>query len=251
MTAERKLIAYETAPSEGFELVPAPHGRGWMDATYDRSAYRCLPLLMANQAGWLILNPWNVRVKWDGGSNLGSVEIQRWEGWQGERRPPADHLFPMSHFGVGIVTWTLPFLFRTPDGYNLLVRGPANTVKDGIAPLEGIVETDWTPATFTMNWKITRPDTWIMFEQREPLCMIVPQRRGELEEFAPQIQPIESDPGLDAANAAWCASRDKFNEAFRAGTAKGWERHYFQGGAPDGSVAADHQTRLHLQQFTR
>jgi hypothetical protein len=27
-----------------------------------------------------------------------------------------------------------------------------------ISPLDGIVETDWLEATFTMNWKLTRPN---------------------------------------------------------------------------------------------
>jgi Family of unknown function (DUF6065) len=43
-------------------------------------------------------------------------------------------------------------VFRTPPGCNLYVRGPANSPKDGIAALEGIIETDWSEATFTMNW---------------------------------------------------------------------------------------------------
>jgi hypothetical protein len=34
----------------------------------------------------------------------------------------------------------LPMLFRSPAGYNLLVPGPANYPKDGVRPLEGIVE---------------------------------------------------------------------------------------------------------------
>ena len=62
-----------------------------------------------------------------------------------------------SNFGYGIVTWYLPYLFRTSPGYNLWVRGPVNSPKDGIVPLEGLVETDWAEATFTVNWKITRP----------------------------------------------------------------------------------------------
>lgn len=269
------LVAYQTVPTEGFELVAAPHGREWMDATYERSAYHCLPLLLANQAGWLILSPTTCRVRWDGRAELGAVEIQRLGtemqdcGCPGppdctlgvishhhvahQERP--DYVWPMSHFGQGIVTWTLPYLFRTPPGYNLLVRGPANCAKDGIAPLEGLVETDWTPATFTMNWKITRLGAWITFTAGEPICMVVPQRRGELEEFAPQLRPLAEEPELDAANAQWCESRDRFNDARRepesAAATQGWEKHYFRGVAPDGTVATEHQTRLRLREFTK
>ncbi|HMZ02762.1 MAG TPA: DUF6065 family protein, partial [Burkholderiaceae bacterium] len=57
-----------------------------------------------------------------------------------------------SHFGSGILTFSLPYLFRTSPGYGMLVRGPTNCAKDGAAPLDGIVETDWAPYSFTMNW---------------------------------------------------------------------------------------------------
>lgn len=240
-----RLIAHETVPPEGYTLTPAPHDRDWMSATHERTAYRCLPMLIANQSGWLIRNPQPVRFKWDGGPLLSAIEIQRREFVP----VPPDYCFPMSHFGVGIITWTLPYLFRTEPGYNLLVRGPANHVKDGITALEGVVETDWTAATFTMNWKITRPDTWITFDQGEPLAMIVPQRRGELEEFSPQVRPLAEDPELKAANAAWCESRDRSNVATAAGSGD-WEKHYFQGRSPDGGQASEHQTKLRLQEFT-
>ena len=49
-----------------------------------------------------------------------------------------------------------------------------------------MIETDWSVATFTMNWKLTRPHWPVTFEIGEPICMVVPQRRGELESFHPQ-----------------------------------------------------------------
>ena len=251
----RPLIAYETAPRDGFALVTAPHDRDWMDTTPDRAAYRCLPMLMANQSGWWVLCPATVRVKWDGGATLGAIEMQRWQPADQADDPGPEHRWPTSHFGSGIITWTLPFLFRTPPGYNILVRGPANCPKDGIFPLEGLVETDWAVATFTMNLKITRPDHWITFEQGEPIAMIVPQRRGELEEFAPQIVPISDDPALETAHAHWGESRDRFNEARKVpeseAAKEAWQKHYFQGNTPDGGVAPEHQTRLRLQEFTQ
>jgi len=34
-----------------------------------------------------------------------------------------------SHFGVGTFTFSIPYLFRTPLGINLWVKGPANYIK--------------------------------------------------------------------------------------------------------------------------
>ncbi len=59
--------------------------------------------------------------------------------------------------------------------------------------LEGIIETDWTVATFTINWKITRPNVPISFGEGEPICMIVPQRRAELERFRPSLCDIANE----------------------------------------------------------
>jgi Family of unknown function (DUF6065) len=46
------------------------------------------------------------------------------------------------------------FSARLP-GYNLYVRGASNFPKDGAYALDGIFETDWAVATFTMNCKLT------------------------------------------------------------------------------------------------
>ena len=49
-----------------------------------------------------------------------------------------------STFGSGFITFTIPVLFRTPKGINLRLTGPSNWIKDGVQPLDGIVETDWS-----------------------------------------------------------------------------------------------------------
>ena len=102
---------------------------------------------MADQAGWFVLNSHPLTAIWDGGA---SPERLRVEYHGGQPPYPAS-----SHFGHGILTWHLPYLFRTPPGWNLLARGPANRPKAGVSPLEGLVETDWAVATFTMNWQLT------------------------------------------------------------------------------------------------
>src|SRR5581483_1718405 len=127
-------------------LLAAPFGRTWMDETDRRFAYRCLPMVIANQAGWFVLSNHKIAVTRNGGAAPSDLCLEYLAG-----EPPHN---AVSVFGSGILTWSLPYLFRTPPGYNLLVRGPANYPKDGASPLEGIVETDWTEATFTMNWKL-------------------------------------------------------------------------------------------------
>jgi hypothetical protein len=250
--ASRELIAFQPAGASSVPIVPAPRRRTWIDETRDRWASRCLPLVIANEAGWVLLNPRGFEAVWSGGDDPTDLVIQ----FDEEVPSPAP---VQSHFGHGVITWAVPYLFRTPPGYNLLARGPANWPRDGICALEGVVETDWAVATFTMNWKLTRPDHPVRFEVDDPFCMVVPQRRGELEEFQPHIRDLAADTATEAGTKAWVESRHqaqvrKFLAGYSGeyeGEKLAWERHYFRGTAPDGTQAPEHQTHLRLAEFER
>ena len=71
-----ELIAYEVGPNPGYALEVAPKARPWMDAFPGRFAYRCLPMVMANQSGWIIRCPLNFSAKWNG--KLGSEDSPVW-----------------------------------------------------------------------------------------------------------------------------------------------------------------------------
>ncbi len=246
-TAEERLpfIAYRTGPDAGLSLVTAPVERAWMNETPKRFAYRCLPMLIANQAGWFILNPARIAMTWDGRPGLEALQI--------ETESDAHHRYVLSHFGAGVVTFTIPYLFRTPPRFNLHVRGPTNMPKDGISPLEGIVESDWTQATFTMNWKLTRPHHTVVFDPGEPIAMLVPVRRGDLERFGPEIRVLSENHALDSGYKEWCSSRSLFNAELKINGSpaqkQGWQRHYMRGEMVDNAPAYDHQTALQIRDF--
>lgn len=247
MANPSKLIAFGL-PQQTLDIRPAPHERDWMDATDQRYAYRCLPLAIANGHGWEIHCPSGFSAYWDGGVHTGALKIIP----DVEGQKPA-----VSHFGYGIMTFHISAVFRTEPGYDLMVQGPINRPKDAIAPLSGVVETDWTPFSFTMNWKFTRPNTVIRFEQGEPFCHLFPTRRGELEQIQPEFQPIEANPQLHAEFQAWTASRANFLATLHqpnseASTAK-WQKHYYRGRNLDGTEIAgdDHRTRIRLRPFSR
>src|SRR5262249_44660759 len=151
-----------------------------------RYPYRCLPLVIANQSGWILRNPVGFSARWQGGAAKEDIEL---------RLDTPDNRI-LSHFGSGVITFAVPFLFRTPPGINLWVKGPANWVKDGIQPLEGVVETDWLTSTFTMNWKMTRVREWVRFDKDEPFCMLVPVPRGLIEMLVPRVEPLRDTPEI-------------------------------------------------------
>jgi len=239
------LTAYCTNWALRMPIVAAPRERAWMEATPSRFANRCLPLLIANQAGWLVLGAHKVAATWDGGIGLEALRVEHLEG-----EPP---YAAASHFGSGILTFSIPYLFRTPPGFNLLARGPTNWPKDGVSALDGIVETDWVEATFTMNWKLTRPNHTVVFEPGEPVAMIVPVPRGELELFRPEIRDLADDPETAAAFKRWADSRTQFNAELKQPGSEAqrqrWQKHYFQGGSVSTAKPVEHQSKLALNEF--
>lgn len=241
----RRLVAYELDPVFKMPLVPAPTDREWMDLSHQRFAYRCLPLVIANQAGWILRCPVDFSARWNGGLTAADVKLRLPRGY------PAHHV--RSHFGQGVVTFSLPYLFRTPPGINLWVKGPANLIKDGIQPLEGIVETDWNETTFTMNWKLTRRNHTVRFVEGEPICMIVPLPRDLAESLDPVRQPVSANPKLERAFQKWCESRNSFNQGLAEQKSdiveRGWQRDYMLGLNSTGQAFAEHQTKLSLRPF--
>ncbi|MEW2033753.1 DUF6065 family protein [Streptomyces roseifaciens] len=241
---EPALVAYRLPDTPDMPIVPAPARRDWLGRAALRHTYRCLPLRVANQNGWWILNDSTFTVHWNGGDAADDLTV---------RHTPEDAAASaVSHFGHGILTFHIPYLIRTAPGWNLLVRGPANALKDGAHPLEGLVETDWAVATFTMNWKITRPGADITFTAGEPVLMLVPQRRGDLERIRPRHAPLARMPDADDYQV-WYESRMDFARAFVAGepsAADGWQRHYTRGTHPATALAfPEHQRTLRLRGF--
>jgi hypothetical protein len=228
-------------------IRPASARRDWMDQTAESFAYRCLPLNIANAHGWELLNPCAFDACWNGGTDTGAVTIRP------RAEAPAEGL-ASSLFGQGIVTFHIPGIFRTPPGWNLWIGGSPNQPKDAIYPLTGVVETDWSPFTFTMNWRFTRPNHWVHFAAGEPICFLFPVQRALLDDVRPVLAPIEAEPGLPDRFAQWSQGRDQFvlrmAETPPEVAADKWQKHYYRGvDTSEKQQIDDHRTKLRLKPF--
>ncbi len=229
-------------------LRAAPLNRQWMDDFPDRHAYRCLPLAIANVNGWQILCPTPVEIEWNGGPRQSDLTITAlkplWGGLPIGR-------FCKSNFSRGIVTFHTEYLFMTDPGWDLLATGSFNEPKDNATPLTGIIESDWLPYPFTMNWQITRPGR-VRFDEDEPFCMVMPVQKQALVGFDVEIHRLSDNSDLKSQMDQFQTARGEFLKKFEQGDPvtlkQAWQRFYFTGQHPDGTRVDGHVNKMRLSE---
>lgn len=140
--------------------------RDWMDDTYKKHAYKCLPLTEANVNGWELVLQQDVVIQWDGGLTVPRVlsgEKMTFEtNWQTYER---EIVMPSI---VGIMSFTTGWSFSTPPGIGTWISGSPNYFVDGAVPLTAHIPSDWWPDEFNMNWKITKIGEPVVFPAGSP-----------------------------------------------------------------------------------
>lgn len=227
-------------------MVPGQPDREWMDETSGRFAYRCTPLPIANSSGWELLLPTGIAASWNGGVRPSDVTVMAQDEDVNLDRTA------VSIFGHGILTFHPGYLFRTFPGWAICARGAPNTHKDGITALEGLVETDWSPFTFTMNWRFTRPGM-IRFEKDKCFCFLSLVPHGVLDAVQPLLRDIAEDPKLKASYEAARDGRQDFSTRLARrepdAVREGWQRDYLHGRDPARNFESSfHLTRRRLRE---
>lgn len=140
--------------------------RDWMDDTYKKHAYKCLPLTEANVNGWEMVLQQDVVIEWDGGMTVPRVlsgETMDFEiNGQSYTRPI---VVPSI---VGIMSFAVGWTFHTPPGIATWISGSPNFFVDGAVPLTAHIPSDWWPDEFNMNWKITKIGKPVTFPAGSP-----------------------------------------------------------------------------------
>ncbi|MCL4258972.1 MAG: glycosyltransferase family 2 protein, partial [Anaerolineales bacterium] len=179
-----KLKAYRLY-NHAVALQPALSNGGWakehalISANYNLSG--------AAVQGWDLLCPLAFEATWNGGPKAEDIEIRLAED---ATMQPA---FVQSHLGEGVLTFYPGYQFKTEDEYGLWVRGPINAPKDGLYPLESMVDASLLPCTVAMHWQFTRPQQTIRFAAGEPFATLLLYPKAALEEGISVVMQREDD----------------------------------------------------------
>jgi hypothetical protein len=199
-------------------IVPASSKREWMDEKHQSYAYYCYPMVAANQAGYWVLYNNDTEIFWNGGNNVSDVKIIH--------KDNQDILNTCSsHFSSGIITFNFPIVFKTPPGWGLWISGCPNYPINNLQALEAIVETNWLPFTFTMNYKITEKNRLIKLKKGMPICKMIPYPLNLNEKTNLKFDKLENNKKLYNQYNDWSQSRSEFNKTMK--NRKTNERQFF------------------------
>lgn len=140
--------------------------RDWMDDTYHRHAYTCLPVATANIAGWELLLQQDIVVQYDGSMHppkILSGQTCTFVSPQGDEYQRDITIATIT----GMLSIPTAWAFTLPEHYALWITGSPNYFVDGAVPLSGSIP-HWWPEEFNMNWKITKINEPVTFKAGEP-----------------------------------------------------------------------------------
>jgi len=211
--------------------------REWFDPHF----YRCLPLVIGNQQGFIVKAEYDFTFHWDGGLSADSVHIQTHE--------PDEEIikkFPRieSLLGNGVISITPPFTLRTPPGVNLMTINPPNYVIPNITVMTGIVETDNVRRNFGFNLKIQMENIAVRVFAGTPLAAFIPIPRYYGDKF--ELKLAENIFDEDVINEEMQCMEDSliYREEVESKLKNKIGRQYLNGEDVYGNKFLDHQTRI-------
>jgi len=219
-----------------YNLIDKPSKkRDWFDSHF----YRCLPLGIGNQYGFIIKSEFDFSFTWNGENNVNAISFEF-----DENKGDLNKLYPRieTHFGHGIITINPPFTLRTPPGVNLMTINPPNYIIPNITVMSGVVEADNLRRNFTINLKIQMPNIKVYIPAGTPLGAVIPIPRYYADKFELKYaEDIFDQETIDEENQA-TMDTDIYREQVESTLPNNVGKQYMLGMDIYGNKFPDHQT---------
>jgi len=163
------LIAYKDENSHA-SIDQLPMQRSWMDDTFDRHAYQCFPVSMANRLGYGISFDVDVSFIWDGtcSSEDNHIRILRGGNFVSTRRANRT-----VSFDTGIY-------FSPNKNISLLNMPPPNIFSDSYQCMSTIVSSTALIGSLPIALMINKPNEEILIEAGTIIASIMPVFLNEI-----------------------------------------------------------------------
>jgi Family of unknown function (DUF6065) len=160
-----------------------PLQRDWMDFTFDRHAYHCFPLSLANRLGWGISFPEDISFIWDGINDPTNTHVKILSGEK----------YAHSNRGNRTISFNTGISLKTSEENNasILTMPVPNQFIDGAQCMTTIISTSVLPAEFPVAWMITKANEVITIPANTPVAAFFPISLTDIQDYEMVLRPAQ------------------------------------------------------------
>jgi hypothetical protein len=157
--------------------------RDWMDDTWEKHAYKCFPVSLANTLGWTVSYPEDISFIWDGNpdSSPDHVKILSGEKYVYNGRANAT------------ISFFTGLTFKGNENVSLLLMPVPNQFIDGVQGFTNIVSTSVLSSELPYAWRITKANEVITIPANTPIVSIVPISLSAVQDFEMNLYDANFD----------------------------------------------------------
>jgi hypothetical protein len=176
---------YKSGPNPA-NVTPLSAKREWMDRTFDKHAYRCLPVTITNQLGWAISFPEDITFMWDGQISTSGDHVKVLSGEK----------YVLTTRGQATVSFETGLIFRTPENYSLLTYNVPNVFMRGVSSYTTIISSSFFEGPLPVAIKVTEPFIPITIKANEPVAAVFPISLTEIQNSTLTIKDMKDLPKI-------------------------------------------------------
>lgn len=199
--------------------------RDWMDDTFEKHAYRCIPVTLSNGLGLGISFPEDISFIWDGITDTSPHHIKILSGEK----------YCSLGRGNATLSFNTELYIRTDENISMLHMPAPNFFIDGFQAYTTIISTSFFNSPFPCAIRVTSPNKIITIKANQPIVSIIPISLSEINKMNFYLKDLSDFP---------VASAKEIKSRSRRPLVKGmWTDYYRDGVDPNGNKIGNHEVK--------
>jgi hypothetical protein len=155
-----------------------PLKRDWMDLTFDRHAYHCFPVSLANRLGWSISFPEEISFIWDGINDSTGDHIKILSGEK----------YVHSGRGNRAISFNTGLYFSSRKNISLLTMPVPNQFIEGTQCFTTLLSTSVLTNDIPIAWIVNTANKVITIPANTPIAAIIPISLNEIQSYKLKVK---------------------------------------------------------------
>lgn len=218
-------------PNSTAVLDQLPMNRDWMDITFDRHAYQCFPMSLANRAGLGISFKEDISFIWDGVNTSSDQHIEIVSGGN----------FAHSKRGNRTVSLETGLFFSPEKNISILTMPPPNIFLEGVQCISTIISTSAIVGSLPIALMVTKPKELITIPAGTIIASVLPISLKELNDL--EVSIIHKIPNF-MSDSEWNRRMQERGNASQELNSKGEWTHFYRNAVDhNGDSYGEHEAK--------